>query len=243
MKTGIVVQARMTSTRLPGKVMKNILGRPMLSYLMERLKRVQNADDIIIATTTNREDEAIVEFCHSNGITCYRGSEHDVLSRYYEAAEASDLDVIVRITSDCPLIDPAVIEDLISCYIDEKEHLDYLSNTQLRTYPRGMDVEVFSFESLTTAHLEACEASEREHVTVHMYSCPTKYRIASSSLEIDHSEHRWTVDTPEDFEFVSAVFEEIYPENPLFTMEDVLSLVKKNPHLSEINAHIEQKKT
>ncbi|NLX01599.1 MAG: NTP transferase domain-containing protein, partial [Syntrophomonadaceae bacterium] len=165
MKTVIIDQARMTSTRLPGKVMKEVLGKPLLEYQIERLKRTNEADELVIATTTNNTDQPIVEICKRLGVAYYRGSEEDVLSRYYEAATKFGADVVVRVTSDCPLIDPTVVDKVIKHYKDNWDKYDYVSNTLTRTYPRGMDTEVFSYKVLQEVYYNAQEQPEREHVT------------------------------------------------------------------------------
>jgi len=150
MKVGIIVQARMTSTRLPGKVLRPVLGKPLLEYQIERLQRVRRADELIIATTTKDTDQPIVDLAERLGIKVFRGSEEDVLSRYFYAAQENDLDVVVRITSDCPLIDPVVIDRVISAFLDKTVNSDYVSNCLTRTFPRGMETEVFPFGLLET---------------------------------------------------------------------------------------------
>lgn len=226
MKTVIIVQARMTSTRLPGKVMKRVLGKPLLEYQLERLQRVKLADEIVIATTTNQTDEPIVELCNSLSVACFRGSEDDVLSRYYGAATAHKADLVVRVTSDCPLIDPQVIDTVIDYCLQNQSHYDYVSNSLERTYPRGMDTEVFSFSTLQQAFGEATAQPDREHVTPFIYRQPARYRLGHVIYSEDCSHHRWTVDTPEDFELIQKIIEAIYPRKPNFTLEDCLSLPK-----------------
>ncbi|RYD06306.1 hypothetical protein N752_05280 [Desulforamulus aquiferis] len=177
MKTVIIVQARMTSTRLPGKVLKTVLGKALLEYQIERLKMVQLAEQIIIATTINSTDQPIIDLCQRLSVPYYRGSEDDVLARYYEAATLYGADAIVRVTSDCPLIDPTVIDEVIDYYISNE--CDYVSNTMDRTYPRGMDTEVFSYKVLKEAFKNAVELPEREHVTPFIYHRPEKYSLES----------------------------------------------------------------
>ncbi|GAX88909.1 cytidylyltransferase domain-containing protein [Effusibacillus lacus] len=242
MKTAIIVQARMTSTRLPGKVLKTVLGKSLLEFQIERLRRVRLADQIIIATTTNETDQPIVDLCKRLQVSYWRGSEDDVLARYYEAAKEFKADLIVRVTSDCPLIDPEVIDRHIRYYQDHQSEFDYVSNVHCRTYPRGMDTEVFSFRVLSEAYENAVDCSEREHVTPYLYRNPEFYRIGDLAYDSDQSHHRWTVDTPEDFELISRILETIYPTNPQFTLRDVLELLELHPEWSAINAHIEQKK-
>lgn len=231
----------MTSTRLPGKVLKEVMGKPLLEYQIERLKRVKEADEIIVATTINREDEPIVELCRKLNIPFYRGSEEDVLSRYYEAAEIHKAEIVVRVTSDCPIIDPEVVEKVIKAYKENKDQYDYVSNTIERTYPRGMDTEVFSFQVLKEAHLNAKIPEEREHVTLYIYKRPEKFKIGSVKYIKNESHHRWTVDTEEDLRLIAEIIKELYPKNPHFTLEDCLELMRQKPELMEINRHIKQK--
>ena len=241
MKTVIIVQARMTSTRLPGKVLKQVLGKPLLEYQIERLQRVKLANEIVIATTTNETDEPIVELCNRLAVAYFRGSEDDVLSRYYGAATAHKADLVVRVTSDCPLIDPQVIDTVIDYCLQNQSHYDYVSNSLERTYPRGMDTEVFSFSTLQQAFGEATAQPDREHVTPFIYRQPARYRLGHVIYSEDCSHHRWTVDTPEDFELIQKIIEAVYPNQPNFTLEDCLRLLQEQPAWYLINSHIEQK--
>ena len=242
MKTAIIVQARMTSTRLPGKIMKEVMGKPLLEYQVERIKRVKSKDEIVIATTRGDADRVIVDFCDRVSISCFRGSEQDVLSRYYEAAKAFNADVVVRLTSDCPLIDPSIVERVIRHYFDHSGDHDYVSNCLVRTYPRGMDTEVFPVRVLEEGFREASDPQDREHVTPFIYRQPQRYRLSNVAYHRDCSSHRWTVDTEEDFVLIKRILEALYPAKPEFSAEDVLDLVERDPALSAINAHVEQKK-
>lgn len=233
MSTAIVVQARMGSTRLPGKVLKDIAGRPMLFYQMERLRRVKRAERIVVATTDQPADDAVERFCQKEKIACVRGSEHDVLARYHLAIERFPADVVVRITADCPLIDPAIVDEAIAAY-----EPDYVSNMLETTYPYGMAVEVFSAQALREAHREAKDPAEREHVTPFIYRHPERYRLRSLTMAPNLSHHRWTVDTPEDFELVSRLLKTLKPH---FTLQDVLAVLDEHPDWCAINAHVEQK--
>lgn len=241
MRTVIIVQARMTSTRLPGKVLKPVLGKPLLEYQIERLRRVQRADAVVIATTTNATDEPIVALCDRLSVPSVRGSEADVLARYHQAAIAHQADVVVRVTSDCPLIDPAVIDQTLQFFQAQAEPWDYVSNSLTRTYPRGMDTEVFSANALHIAFEEATAPPDREHVTPFLYHRGDRFRLGSVTNPEDHSHHRWTVDTPEDFELIRRILEALYPSKPQFTLADALALLADHPDWSQINAHIEQK--
>ena len=242
MKIVIIVQARMTSTRLPGKVLKKVLDKPLLEYQLDRLKRVKLANEIVIATTINRTDLPIIELCDRLSVPYFRGSENDVLARYHGAAKEHHADVVVRITSDCPLIDPQVIDKVIQFYLDYRYKYDYVSNCLERTYPRGMDTEVFSFLALHQAFVEATEQPDREHVTPFIHMQPERYRLAQIVYSDNQSSHRWTVDTADDFELIKRILEALYPKIKKFTLEDCLDLLKRYPDWSLINAHVEQKK-
>ncbi len=237
-----IIQARMTSTRLPGKVLKTVLGKPLLEYQIERVKRSNFINEIVIATTTNESDDLIVELCKKIEIKYYRGSEEDVLSRYYEAAMENHSDIIIRLTSDCPIIDTNVMDQVIQNYIEYQDQYDYVSNTLIRSYPRGMDTEAFSFKTLEQAYKNANKSYEREHVTPYIYQHPELFRIKTIKNKTDYSQHRWTVDTPEDFELIKRIIEALYPINPTFTMNNIIELLNKNLDWIKINAHIEQKK-
>lgn len=239
MKTLIIVQARMTSTRLPGKVLLPLAGQPMLARLIERLRRVQRAHGIVIATTTSATDNPIADLCERLGVPCHRGSELDVLSRYAEAAREHGAHAVVRITADCPLIDPVLIDQVIAAY--QEGGSDYVSNMLPPTWPYGMAVEVFSAAALAQAHAEATQAAEREHVTPFLYWHPERYRLRNVASPVDLSHHRWTVDTPEDYALVSRLFDHLMPTRPTFTQADVLALLEQHPDWIAINQHIRQK--
>lgn len=242
MRVVIINQARMTSTRLPGKILKQVLDKPLLEYQIERLRRVAWADELVIATTVNDADQPIVDLCDKLGAAYYRGSEHDVLSRYYEAAQKAGAEAVVRVTSDCPLIDPGVVDDVIRYYIDNSTRYDYVSNIQERTFPRGMDVEVFPFILLEEACRKASKPVEREHVTPYICHHPERFRLGSVAGPENHSRHRWTVDQIEDFILIKNIIEALYPGKPQFDMQDVLDLLREHPDWIEINAMVEQKK-
>jgi len=241
MKVVIVNQARMTSTRLPKKVLKEVLGKPLLEYQIERLQRVKLADQIVIATTINDADQPIIDLCDRLSIHYYRGSEDDVLARYHGAAIAHQADVMVRVTSDCPVIDPQVIDQVIRFYVDAYPKYDYVSNCLGRTYPRGMDTEVFSFKSLDEAFHQATVQGDREHVTPFIHRQFDRYNLGQVNYFKNHSEHRWTVDTIEDFELIKRIIESLYPFKPEFSLQDCLELLSQNPEWNMINQHIEQK--
>lgn len=241
MKVVLIIQARMTSTRLPGKVMKEVLGIPLLEYQIRRLKRSKLVNKIIVATTINKTDQPIIDLCDRLSISTYRGSEDNVLSRYYESAVENKANIVVRITSDCPLIDPLIVDQIVDCYIRNRDKYDYVSNTIKRTFPRGMDVEVFSFFALEKAYKEATKEYEKEHVTPHIYKNTNKFKVLGYECDEDHSIHRWTVDTSQDFELVKKIIESLYPDNPEFGIMNILDLFKSQPELLSINSHVKQK--
>lgn len=242
MKVGAVVQARMGSTRLPGKVMLDICGKPIIYHVIERLKQCKNVDEIIIATTILKQDEIIVEEASKNNVKFFRGSEEDVLSRYYHAARENSLDVIVRVTSDCPLIDPLIIDKVVDCFTTNE--CDMATNVSIdlsmRTFPRGLDVEVFSFESLEYAFKNANKKYQREHVTPYFYE--NSNRIIYYKNDADLSEYRWTLDTDDDLKLISFIYKYLYRGKHNFYFRDVLKLLEEHQEMKNINAHVEQKK-
>lgn len=241
MKVVCIVQARVGSTRLPGKVLKKICGKTVLEHDIDRLKRIKNIDEIIIATTTLEKDNAIVKECQRLGVKCFRGSEEDVLSRYYYAAKENNADVVVRVTSDCPLIDPEVSEKIIQYYLDNKDKYDYVSNTIERTYPRGLDTEVFSFSALEKAFNEAISKRDKEHVTPYIWDNANVFRLAQYKNIKDYSNLRWTLDTEEDYRLISSIYEK-FRNKKYFSMHEILKFLEGNPKIKEINKNVEQKK-
>lgn len=237
----IVVQARLGSTRLPGKIFKPILGKPMLSYQIERLRRVKGVQGIVVATTTNPQDQPIVDYCNLEGLHCIRGSVDDVLSRYIAACAAFGLDAVVRITSDCPLIDPDLLQKGLALFLQNYESLDYLSICHERTYPIGMDFEIIRVDALKRAFYEAQTAAEKEHVTPYIWKHPELFRLANLQQTADHSSYRLTVDTHEDLELVERIFASLYPKNPEFSLKDVMALLEQHPDWLKINAHVQHK--
>ena len=228
-----IIQARMTSTRLPGKVMKPLCGKPMLWHIITRLGYAKQLDKIIIATTDREEDKVIANLAEEMGVVFYCGSSEDVLDRYYQTAKTFNVDTIVRITADCPLIDPVVVDKIITYYQTKK--CDYASNTIKPTMPDGLDTEVLSFQTLEKAWKEAKKLSEREHVTPYICNHPESFKVENYAGDVDLSGMRWTVDTQKDFEFVKKVFAELYCATRIFYMEDIIKLLNKAPELLEIN--------
>ncbi|QTN00386.1 NTP transferase domain-containing protein [Sediminibacillus dalangtanensis] len=242
MKIIAIIQARMGSTRLPGKVMKEVLNKTLLEYEIKQVKSAALIDEVIVATTKNRSDDRIVDLCKKLSIPTFRGAEQDVLSRYYEAATEYKGDIIVRLTADCPLIDPAVIDKVILEYLKHKKNYDYVSNTIVRTYPRGMDTGVLSYRTLKEINAYATSESDREHVTSYLYRVPGKYRTFAVTNEEDLSNYRLTVDTKEDFEVVANILENLYKPNSSLKMNDIVTYLKQHPSLLTINQNIEQKR-
>lgn len=243
LQVAIIVQARIGSTRLPGKVMMSVLGRPLLSFLLERLYHCKMAQTIMVATSTNPLDHSIVGFCEDQNVACFAGSEENVLERYVHAARACGADVIVRVTADCPLLDPSIVDRVIDTFISEFPHYDYVSNVVHRSFARGMDVEVFSTSCLERIYKSADKEAEKEHVTLHILHHPEQYHIGSVTAERDSSQYRLTVDTEEDYKLVKLILEELYPTHPAFTLHDIIALLECHPEWVKINAHIEQKFT
>ena len=240
MRTLIIVQARMGSSRLPGKVLKEVCGKTLLEHLIVRLRRVKQVDNIVIATTIKEQDSQIVDLCIKLNTSFYRGPEDDVLSRYYEAALNYEADLVVRVTSDCPLIDPSIIDSVVSFYINNQDRADYVSNCLKRTYPKGMDVEVSSFSILKEAYEEAKENYEREHVTPFIISRPSRYRLHNIEHSTNLSHYRLTVDTPEDMELIRRIFETLHYKKSAFSLKDILLVMEDNPEWIDINSHIKQ---
>jgi spore coat polysaccharide biosynthesis protein SpsF len=243
MKTVGIVQARMTSTRLPGKILMEVLEKPLLQYEIERLRKIPSLDEVVLATTVNAADDPVAALGHQLEAPTYRGSEFDVLSRYCEAAVQHGADAVVRFTADCPLIDPRLSESVIRHYLDNTAKYDYCSADVQRSYPRGVDTEVFSMSALKEAHAECELEDEREHVTLFIRRRPERYRLWSSRNERGWGRFRLTVDTPEDFELVKAIIERLYPVDHDFGLEDIIDLLERNPELVRINGSVKQKTT
>ena len=232
MKTVVILQARIGSTRLPGKVLLDLEGRPMLAHVVERIRRSRSVQQVVVATTTSKSDDVLEQFCRTHNIECFRGSEPDVLDRYYQTAKAFAADIVVRITSDCPLIDPEVIDRVTGIF--QQGGFDYVSNTIETTYPDGLDTEVFSFAALERAWLEATKISEREHVTPYLRSSG-KFRVRNVENDQGASlaELRWTVDEAPDLEFVRAIYKNL-KSRPAFGMRDILKLLEEKPELQKL---------
>lgn len=230
-----ILQARVSSTRLPGKVLAPILDRPMLARQLERLHRATTLDHLIVATSIHETDNPLADFCLAEKIPCYRGSLHDVLDRFYQAMRVHNPTHIVRLTADCPLADPGVIDLVVRHHLES--NADYTSNTIEPTWPDGLDIEIMRRPALERAWGEAHLPSEREHVTPYLYRS-LLFNVNNIKGEQDLSHLRWTVDEPTDLDFVRAVYEQLYVKNPAFDTKDILSLLSRMPQLGKMNAHL-----
>lgn len=228
-----ILQARVSSTRLPGKVLLPLLGKPMLARQIERVRRARRIDRLVVATSDAADDDGIARLCAEEGVDCHRGSLDDVLDRFHGAALRFAPEHVVRLTGDCPLADPAVIDDVIGFYLGGG--YDYATNAVQPTFPDGLDVEVFRFACLEQAWREATLPSQREHVTPFLHGQPQRFRVGHYRQATDLSRLRWTVDEPADFDFVQRVYEALYPANPAFGTADVLRLLARRPELAALN--------
>ena len=221
-----IVQARMGSSRLPGKVLLDIAGAPMLWHVVQRARRATTLDRVLVATSTATADDAVATWCVTTGVECFRGSEPDVLDRYYQAATQAGADVVVRLTADCPLLDPAVIDRVVTCFLTGS--YDYVSNVAPPTFPDGLDTEVFYLAALQRAWQEAHKPSEREHVTPYLRQHPEFFRLGNVTHSTDLSALRWTVDEPADLAFVRAVYSS---EGTECGLDDICALLAHQPTL------------
>lgn len=238
-RTVIVVQARMSSSRLPGKVMLPVLGKSLLYRMIERLKMVHHKVHIVIATSREKEDDIIEKESLSMGVACFRGSLDNLLDRHYQAACLFNVDHVVKIPSDCPLIDAQIIDEVLRYYFAAKGKYDYVSNLHAATFPDGNDVEIMSMDCLYKTWKEAKRALEVEHTTPYIWENPDKFSIGNYewATGLDYSmSHRFTIDYEADYQFIKKVYEELYPSNPRFSCGDVLALLDKNPGIYDINA-------
>lgn len=244
MKIGAIIQARTSSTRLPNKVLKPLPANSETNVLQQVIRRVNQSkliDGVIIATTTHAADEKIVKVAKKENVKFYRGSLENVLERYYCAALENDLDIIVRITSDCPCLDFNILDEIIKKHIDSTA--DYTSNTLTRGFPRGIDVEVFNFNVLEKAYKNASEDFEKEHVTPFIYKThPNDFKIVQYKTNDDNSDIRITLDTPQDYALLCSVYDNLYDENNFFSLKDILDLFNNKSYLKLINSEITQKR-
>ncbi len=238
MKITATIQARMGSTRLPGKVLMTVGTEPVLARVVHRLRRAALIDGIIVATSDRPADDAIVRECNRLQVACFRGSENDVLDRYWQAAQWCGAEAIVRITSDCPLIDAELVDETIQAFLSHSA--DYTSNALERTYPIGLDAEVFTIATLERTWRAAREAYEREHVTPYIYEHPELFRLVSVRDERDYSAYRLTLDTHEDLQLIRTIYSRFEGRDD-FGWQDVLALMEREPELAQLNARVLQK--
>lgn len=246
-RIGAIVVARMGSSRLPEKVLKTICGKTVLEHVIERLGRVDRIEQIVVATTRNPLDDAIADLCRQRGLTCFRGDEENVLERTIEAVMEHKLDIVIRMGADSPLLDWQVIDEMLSKYLqkcDSGNRLEYLSNTLDRSYPIGLDAEIFAAETFERIDRETRDlpAEQRRlneiNVVPYLHQNLDLFRTYSFTKDFDFSDLRWTLDTPEDFDLITRVYEAVYPRKQDFLMGDVLELMKENPDWIRINSDV-----
>ncbi|MCB9655329.1 MAG: glycosyltransferase family protein [Deltaproteobacteria bacterium] len=240
MRILVVVQARVGSSRFPGKVLLPLEDQPLLLRLLERVSGATTRFEMVVATTTEREDDEVASLARAAGYDVFRGHKDDLLDRHFQAARAREADVVVKIPSDCPLIDPAVIDLVLSVFAAHQGEVDFVSNLHPATYPDGHDVEVMSFAALECAWHEAKAPYQREHTTPFIWDQPERFRVRNvtwpGGRDLSMS-HRFTIDYPEDYTFISAIYQRLYrPEDPIFRLEEILDLLEAEPHLRAINA-------
>lgn len=233
----IIIQARLGSRRFQKKVVEDIENRPVIWHVINRLKQVKKIHQIILATTKNEEDKILLEIADKNNIIGYSGNSEDVLDRYYECAKKFSADHIIRITGDCPLLDPTLIDQMIEFF--EKNNFDYISNTLKPTFPDGLDVEIFSFKTLETIMEKSNLKSEREHVTTYLKTHLNEFETYNFTNDKDFSHHRWTIDEKEDLEFIKKIYS-LSNSKLTLNMQEILDIISNNPQLSEINKGIDR---
>jgi spore coat polysaccharide biosynthesis protein SpsF len=231
-----IIQARLSSTRLPGKVMTTFSGNTLLGHILERLSFAKSLSAVVVATTDSKRDDTLVEWLEKKGVAYYRGSESDVLNRYYEAAEKFGARHIARITSDDPFKDPKIIDAVAELYFSEK--LDFAYNNHPPTFAEGLDTEIFSMDALRTAEKASADPFEREHMTQYLYRHPEKFRQKNLANPVDFSHHRWTIDTEKDLDLAKKVYDDLYMPGRIFLAEDILRLIEKKPEIAQINMDV-----
>lgn len=241
MKAAVSIEGRMASSRLPGKTMAPIMGRPILALLIERMKRAKLVNEIIVATTDRPEDWVIQEMAEFMGVRCFRGSNDDVLDRVLKANQQYGSDLIVEVTADCPLLDPILVDMVVQKALETG--CDYVANNLKLTYPRGLDVRAFPTKTLAQVASITSDPADREHVSLYIYEHPDRYQVMNLESDLPQRWHgaRLTVDTPEDFQVVKTVFENLYPRDPTFGLSDIIAFLERRPELLEINRDIRQR--
>lgn len=241
-RVAAVIQARMGSTRLPGKALRPICGQPMITHVVRRARRLTRVDSVVVAIPSARSDDPLADHLATlEEIVVIRGPEDDVLARYVAAAAKTGAEAVVRITADCPLLCPSVSQRVVDALLERPGECDYASNGLRRTYPRGLDTEIFSTAALLTADRETREAADREHVTPYIWQRPDRFRLHSVEDTRDRSDLRLTVDTPEDLALVSRIYEALWPQRPEFDYPEILECLADHPEWLELNRHVRQK--
>jgi spore coat polysaccharide biosynthesis protein SpsF len=238
MRIVTIIQARTGSSRLPNKVLLPLGGKSLLQQMLERIRAAKFVGKIVVATTKDPSDDVIEKLSDNENIACYRGDALDLLDRHYQAASLFDADAVVKIPSDCPLIDPAIIDSVLYYFLQHPNQFDYVSNLHPPTFPDGNDVEIMTMNALSIAWKEAKKDFEREHTTPFFWENPSKFRIGNVKWDrdLDYSmTHRWTIDYEEDYTFIKTVFNKLFPVNPLFGLNDILRLLEENPEIKTIN--------
>ncbi len=238
MKVIAIVQARTGSTRYPQKVFASLADQPLIWHVFDRLSFSKKIDEVLLATTTNKNDDSLEAWATGNNIKVYRGSENNVLERYYEAAKKHHADIIVRITADDPFKDPTIIDAVIDLILNEQ--LDFAYNNNPPSFPEGLDTEVFTFQVLELAHQNARDDFEREHVTQYFYRNPGLFKHKNFACKENISHLRWTLDTPTDYAMAQEVYEHLYKEGSIFLMNDILQLLKEYPSIASMNMDVKR---
>lgn len=236
-----VIQARTGSTRLPNKIMRSLAGKPLLARMAERVLAAERAGTVVVATTTDPSDDPVEELCRAEGFLYYRGDANDLLDRHYQVGKLYNARSVIKIPSDCPLIDPAVIDSVINMYETSDGQFDYVSNLHPATYPDGNDVEIMTMSALEIAWREAQRPLEREHTTPFLWENPDRFRIGNAAWKtgLDYSmSHRWTIDYEEDYQFIAAVYNALYPADPHFGLNDILGFLALHPEVEALNSRL-----
>ncbi len=234
-----VIQARCGSTRLPGKVLLPICGKPLLLRMVQRVQASKLAGTVVVATTQEAKDDPIEDLCKAYDLAFFRGHSTDLLDRHYQVGKSFKADVVLKIPSDCPLIDPKIIDKTIQFFLDHQGEYDFVSNLHPATYPDGNDVEIMTMEALEQAWKEAEKPLEREHTTPYFWENPSLFRLANVPWETGLNyamSHRWTIDYPEDYDFINKVYAELFPINPTFALENILDLLESHPEIHALNS-------
>ena len=240
-KVVAVVQARMGSSRLPGKVMKTICDKPVIELMLERLSKSKLIDEIVVATTTLNDDDVIFECAQNLNYSVFRGSELDCLDRHYQVGKKFDAKFVAKITPDCPFIDPEIVDNVINYFLKYSDKFDYVSNGHPPSYPDGLDMEIMSLSTLETAWKHSVDPIEREHTTTYIWKNPDIFKIGNVLMPGEtnlFTTERWTLDYPEDFEFTKQIYQNLYRDGNIFLMDEILEFLSKRPEIKKINSHL-----